>query len=234
MLAIYKRELNAYFTTPIGYIFCAVFLALSGAVFSYTTLFSMTANVTTYFTVMLVFLVVLVPLLTMKLFSEERKQRTEQLLLTAPVSLYGMVGGKFLAAYTLFAGCTLLSFCSFFLLYFYAHVNTAMLFGNLVALLLLGMTFITIGIFVSALTENQLAAAVGTVGILLVLVLISLLNSLIPVYWIRFVLSSISVFSRFQNFTQGVFDIAALIYYLSVSLAFLYLTVRVFDKRRGG
>lgn len=234
MLAIYKRELSAYFSTPIGYVFCAIFLALSGAVFSYTTLFSMTADVTSYFTVMLLLLVILVPLLTMKLFSEERKQRTEQLLLTAPVSLYAMVGGKFLAAYTLFAGCTLLSFLSFFILYLYAHVKTAVLFGNLVAILLLGMTFIAIGIFVSALTENQLAAAIGTVAILLVLVLVSFLNSVISVYWIRFVLSSISVFARFQNFTQGVFDIAALFYYLSVSAVFLFLTVRVFEKRRWG
>ncbi len=234
MLSIYKRELASYFTTPIGYIFCAVFLALSGAVFSYTTLFSMKADVTTYFTYMLVLLIVLVPLLTMKLFSEERKQRTEQLLLTAPVSLYGMVGGKFLAAYTLFAGCTLLSFCSFFLLYLYADVKSAVLFGNLLALLLLGMAFVAIGLFVSALTENQLAAAVGTVAILLALMLVSLLNSIIPVYWIRFVLSSISVFARYQNFTQGVFDIAAILYYLSMTAVFLFLTVRVFDKRRWG
>lgn len=234
MLSIYKRELASYFTTPIGYIFCAVFLALSGAVFSYTTLFSMKADVTTYFTYMLVLLIVLVPLLTMKLFSEERKQRTEQLLLTAPVSLYGMVGGKFLAAYTLFAGCTLLSFCSFFLLYLYADVKSAVLFGNLLALLLLGMAFVAIGLFVSALTENQLAAAVGTVAILLALMLVSLLNSIIPVYWIRFVLSSISVFARYQNFTQGVFDIAAILYYLSMTAVFLFLTVRVFDRRRWG
>ena len=234
MLAIYKREIAAYFHTPIGYIFCAVFLALSGAVFSYTTLFSMKADVTSYFTYMLVLLVVLVPLLTMKLFSEERKQKTEQLLLTAPVSLYAMVAGKLLAAYTLYAACTLLSFSSFFILYLYADVKTAVLFGNLVAILLLGLTFITIGLFVSALTENQLAAAIGTVAILLVLMLISLANSIIPVYWIRFVLSSISVFARFQNFTQGVFDIAALFYYLSISAAFYFLTVRVFDKRRWG
>ena len=145
-----------------------------------------------------------------------------------------MVGGKFLAAYTLFAGCTLVSFCSFFILYLYADIKSAVLFGNLVAILLLGMTFVAIGIFVSALTENQLAAAIGTVGILLVLMLISLLNAVIPVYWIRFVLSSISVFARFQNFTQGVFDISALFYYLSISAAFLFLTVRVFDKRRWG
>ena len=234
MLAIYKREIAAYFHTPIGYIFCAVFLALSGAVFSYTTLFSMKADVTSYFTYMLVLLVILVPLLTMKLFSEERKQKTEQLLLTAPVSLYAMVAGKLLAAYTLYAACTLVSFSSFFILYLYADVKTAVLFGNLVAILLLGLTFITIGLFVSALTENQLAAAIGTVAILLVLMLISLLNAVIPVYWIRFVLSAISVFARFGNFTQGVFDIAALFYYLSISAAFYFLTVRVFDKRRWG
>lgn len=234
MFAIFKRELSAYFSTPIGYVFCAIFLALSGAVFSYTTLFSMKADVTTYFTYLLFMLIVLVPILTMKLFSEERKQKTEQLLLTAPVSLYAMVGGKFLAAYTLFAGCTLLSFSSFFILYLYADVKTAILFGNLVALLLLGMTFIAIGVFVSALTENQLAAAIGTVALLLVLMFISLFNSVISVYWIRLVLSSISVFSRFQNFTNGIFDIAALFYYLTVTVAFLFLTVRVFDRRRWG
>lgn len=234
MLAIYKRELAAYFQTPVGYVFCAVFLALSGAVFSYTTLFSMKADVTTYFTYMLILLVVLVPILTMKLFSEERKQKTEQLLLTAPVSLYAMVTGKFLAAYTLFAGCTIVSSCSFLILYLYADVKTAVLLGNLVAILLLGMTFIAIGLFVSAMTENQLAAAIGTVAILLVLMFVSLLNSVIPVYWIRFVLSSISVFARFQNFTQGVFDFAALFYYLSVTAAFLLLTVRLFEKRRWG
>ena len=235
MLAIFKRELAAYFTTPIGYIFCAIFLALSGAIFSYTTLFSMTADVTSYFTFMLIALVVLIPLLTMKLFSEERKQRTEQLLLTAPVSLYSMVGGKFLAAYTLFAGCTLFSFCNFFILYFYIDkVKTATLFGNLLAILLLGMTFVAIGTFVSSLTENQLAAAIGTTAILAVLLGISLLNSLISVYWIRFVLSSVSVFSRFQNFTQGVFDVSAIFYYLTMTAVFLLLTVRVFEKRRWG
>ena len=235
MLAIYKRELAAYFTTPIGYVFCAVYLAIAGAVFAYTTLFSMSADVTSYFTYVLILLVVLIPLLTMKLFSEDRKQRTEQLLLTAPVSLYSMVAGKFLAAYTLYAGCTLLSFCNFFILYFYIEkVKTAMLFGNLLAILLLGMTFIAVGVFASALTENQLAAAIATTAILILFLGIGLLNSFIPVYWIRFVLSSLSVFTRFQNFAQGVFDIAAIFYYLTITAAFLFLTVRVFEKRRWG
>ncbi len=234
MFAVYKRELQAYFKTPIGYIFCAIFLALSGAVFAYTTLFSMRADVSSYFTYMLFLFVILVPLLTMKLFSEERKQKTEQLLLTAPLSIFGMVMGKFLAAYTLFAGCMLFSSLSFLILTLYGQLQAPVLFGNILAILLLGMTFVSIGLFVSALTENQLAAAIGTVSILLVFLLISLLNTLIPTYWIRFILSTVSVFSRFQNFTQGVFDISALLYYLSVSAAFLFLTVRVYDRRRWG
>lgn len=234
MFAVYKRELQAYFKTPIGYIFCAIFLALSGAVFAYTTLFSMRADVSSYFTYMLFLFVILVPLLTMKLFSEERKQKTEQLLLTAPLSIFGMVMGKFLAAYTLFAGCMLFSSLSFLILTLYGKVLASVLLGNILAILLLGMTFVSVGLFVSALTENQLAAAIGTVSILLVFLLISLLNTLIPAYWLRFVLSTVSVFSRFQNFTQGVFDISALVYYLSVSAAFLFLTMRVYDRRRWG
>ncbi len=232
MLSIYKRELRAYFTSPIGYIFVAVFMAISGALFCYTTLFSLSADLTAYFTYMIFIFVVLLPLLTMRLFSEERKQRTEQLLLTAPVSIFSMVTAKFCAAYTVFGGSMLASSVPFLFLYNYAEVKTAIVLGNLLAALLVGMAFIAIGVFISALTENQLAAAVGTIGLLLAFMVIGVLNSIIPVYFIRLILRSVSIFSRFQNFTQGVLDISALIYYLSVTVVFLFLTMRVYDKRR--
>ena len=232
MLSIYKRELRSYFTTPIGYIFSAVFLAISAAIFCFTTYFSLSADVTPYFTYMTFVFVVLLPLLTMKLFSEERKQRTEQLLLTAPVSIVSMVAAKFLAAYTIFASCMVFSSLQILILYAYADVKTAIVFGNFVAAMLVGMAFIAVGVFVSALTENQLASAVGTIGILLLFMVISMLNSFIPVYFIRFILKSVSIFARFGNFTQGAFDVSALIYYLSVAFVFLFLTVRVYDKRR--
>lgn len=232
MLSIYKREMRAYFTTPIGYIFASVFLAISGAIFCYTTFFSLSADVTPYFTYLNFVFVVLLPILTMKLFSEERKQRTEQLLLTAPVSITSMVLAKFLAAYTIFGGCLLVSSLQIIILYAYADVKTAIVLGSLFASLLVGMAFISIGVFVSALTENQLASAVGTIGILLAFMLISLLNSFIPVYFIRFILRSVSIFSRYANFTQGMFDVSGLIYYLSITAVFLFLTVRVYDKRR--
>ncbi len=232
MLAIYKREMRAYLTSVIGYAFIALFFAVSGALFVYTTLYSMTANVSNYFTFMLVFFVVLLPLLTMKSFSEEKKQRTEQLLMTAPVSIFGMVMAKYLAAMTMFASCMVVCSLSFTILYHYAVVKTAMLLGNLLGILLVGSSLLAIGLFVSALTENQLTAAVGTVGMILGFFVINLLNSVIPVYWVRFILSALSIFGRFQNFTQGVFDFAALFYYLSVAAVFLFLTMRIYDRRR--
>lgn len=232
MTAIYRREMRSYFITPIGYVFIAVFLAVSGAFFSYTTLFSLSADCTEYFSYMLMSLVVLLPLLTMKSFSEEKKARTEQLLMTAPVSITGMVFAKFLAAFTIFFGALFLSSLSFLILYRYAAVKTAMLIGNFVAVALCGMAFIAVGVFISSVTENQLAAAVGTVGVLLLFLLAGALNNIIPFYPLRFLLDGISVFARFQNFAQGAFDIGALVYYLSITVVFLALTVGVFDRRR--
>ena len=232
MLAIYKREMRSYFTTPIGYEFAGIFLSLSAGVFCYTTLYSLSADTTLYFSVMLVAFVVLLPLLTMKTLSEERKMRTEQLLLSAPVSLTGMVMAKFLAAFTVFFGCILLSSLNFIILYTHARPNTAVILGNLLALILVGMAFLAIGIFVSSLTESQLAASVITVAVLVLLMIISFANSLISLPWLRFLLSGLSVFSRFQNFANGIFDVAALVYYLSLAAVFLFLTVRVYDRRR--
>ena len=232
MLAIYKREMRAYFTTPIGYVFAAIFLAFSAAVFTYTTLYALSSDTTDYFTIMLFSFIILLPLLTMKTLSEERKMRTEQLLLSAPVSLTGMVMAKFLAAFTVFFGCILLSSLNFIILYTHARPNTAVILGNLLALILVGMAFLAIGIFVSSLTESQLAASVITVAVLVLLMIISFANSLISLPWLRFLLSGLSVFSRFQNFANGIFDVAALVYYLSLAAVFLFLTVRVYDRRR--
>lgn len=235
MLAVFKKEMRSYFTSVIGYVFLVIYLGIGGAIFCYTTLFSMSADVTPFYTYMLIFSAIILPLLTMKSFSEERKIKTEQLLLTAPVSLTGMVFGKFLAAYCMFAGCIVLNSLYFLILNYYAALKFLILLGNTVALLLVGMMFISIGLFVSSLTENQLAAAVGTIAIILGFLLIGLISSLLPSsYWLRYVFNFISVFSRFQGFVNGYFDIASIVYYLSVSGIFLYLTVRIYDRRRFG
>ena len=233
MLAVFKKEMRSYFTSVIGYVFLVLYLALSGGVLCYTTLYSMSSDVTSYFTLMLIISGVALPLLTMKSFSEERKVKTEQLLLTAPVSIISIVVGKFLAAYSIYAGCMVLNSLYCLVLLNYSSLKVAVLFGCLIAALLVGMVFIAIGLFVSALTENQLTAAVGTMAIIFAFLAIGIIGSLFPSdYAIRYVFNFISIFARFQYFTNGVFDIAAVIYYISVAAIFAYLTVRIYDRRR--
>jgi ABC-2 type transport system permease protein len=233
MLAIFKRELKAYFTGVIGYVFLVIYLAVAGILFGYTTLMTMSSDMSVYYTLMLVFSAITLPLLTMKSFSEERKMKTEHLILTAPISLPRMVFGKFLAPYVIFAGASVLTSLYFLFLIPYAQLKFAVLIGNLVAMLLVGGVFIAIGVFVSSLTENQLSAAIGTIAIILGFLGIGLLAGFLPAnYWLRYVLDALSIFTRFQTFINGYFDLASLIYYLSVGGIFIWLTIRVYDRRR--
>ena len=247
MLAIYKRELRAYFVTPIGYVCLAIFLAASGFLFSLFTLQSQTTDVGTYFTFSLFLLIIVCALLTMRLFAEEKKLRTEQLLLTAPVSITGMVVGKFLAAFTLFAISVLVSLVNFIPLCIYAQMDgvndayassvgpvASMIFSNTLGLLLIGAAFIAIGMFISSLTENQLAAAIITVAIIATMLLLNFVNGYIENYVLRFIISWVCFMSRYAPFQSGIFDPSSLLYFTSVAGVFLFLTVRIYDKRRWG
>ena len=159
MSAIYKRELRAFVSSPIGYIFVAVFFAVNGALFNYMVLRSSdSGGIGTYYMTILFLFIIIIPLLTMKLFSDERRQHTEQLLLSAPVRLGAMVCGKFFAAYTVFAGTFLLSeLLGMIPLYTYGSPNTALLMGNTVGILLIGAAFVAMGTFFSSLTESSAA-----------------------------------------------------------------------------
>ncbi len=232
MSAIYKKEMRTYFTTPIGYVFIAVFLAVSGFMFAMSTYQSQTSDVSGYFQLMIFGYIVIVPLLTMRSFADERKSRTEQILMTAPVSITSMVMAKFLAALTMFAGSVLVSCLYYLPLFNYGEPNIGRALGCLIAMLLIGMCFISVGIFVSTLTESSVTAATGTMAILLGFVVAALFNGLIDSYVIRFVLDWISVYSRYVNFTYGIFDVSAAVYYLSISAIFLFLSVRVYERRR--
>jgi len=194
--------------------------------------------------------------LTMRLFAEERKMRTEQLLLTAPVTITGMVLGKYFAALTLYVSGVLVSCINFLPLYLIGNAEsngnpytqthigpiTGEIVGSVIAILLLGAALIAIGTLISALTENQLSAAVVTIGVIAVMVLLNLLNvlqdsdgqPLIGNYVIRYMIGWVSILGRFAGFTNGFFDYAALLYYVSLAFIFLFLTVRVYEKRRWG
>ena len=246
MFAICKKEMRSYFTNPIGYIFTGIFLVFSALLCCMTTIMSGSYDTSTYFTAMLYALVILIPLLTMRLFSEERKIRTEQLLLTAPVTITGMVLGKFLAAITLFLGCVGVSLVNLVPLYVIAATEkanldndtlnigpvTSEIVGCVIGIIFIGAVFVAIGTFISSLCENQLAAAVISVAVIIGFIGIGLFASFIDVYAVRLVLSWISITARFTNFSNGIFDIGALVYLASLIFIFVFLTVRVYEKRR--
>ena len=247
MFAIYKKELRSYFLNAIGYVYVGVFLAVSALLCCYTTIGSQSYDTTEYFTYIIFSFIILIPLLTMKLFSEEKKLRTEQLLLTAPVSLWGMILGKFFAALTLFLSTVLVSCINFFPLYAYANaegLNEAYdaavgpvgvsILSSTLGIICIGMAFIAIGMFVSSLTENQLAAAIITVAIIVTMLVLNLVNEYVESYVIRFIINWVCFVSRFAPFGAGQFDPSALLYYVSITGIFLFLTVRVYDKRRWG
>ena len=234
MSAIYKREMRYFFTSPVGYVFVAIFFAVSAGIFmSLTVQQGTNASYTSYFSYVMMLCIVEVPLLTMKLLSEERKMRTDQLILTAPVSLFGIVTAKFLAAYTLFGGSFLVSSIIYYIpLATYGTPDAAIYIGSVIAVLLVGAAFIALGEFISSLTENQFIAAFGTIGAICLLVFAQTINNYINSEFIRRIFSAISVMSRFTYFSYGLFDWASLVYYISLTAVFLFLTVRVFERRR--
>ena len=232
MFAIFKRELKAYFTSPLGYVFLAIFYAFSGLFFYIFSLSVGSTDISSVFLMMFMVLMVFVPLLTMRLPSEDKKQKTDQLILTAPVSLLSIVMGKFLAAYAIFAiGVAVMPVYGFVMSTF-ATVSWLPIWGNTVGLLLLGGIFVSIGLFISSLTENQMIAAIGGFFINLMILLMNTLKSALPNGFLQDVLSSISVYSRYSEITSGIFSLSSLIFFVSVIFIFLFLTVRVLEKRR--
>lgn len=232
MFAIYKRELSAYFTSTIGYIFMAVFLALSGAIVWFSTFFSATTSFANYFFIMIFFFIILIPILTMKLLSEERRTKTEQILLTSPVSLSGIITAKFFAALTLFEVTFIISLLNLIPVSGYGKVNTAEIISNFIGVTCVAASLIAIGIFISSLTESQFIAAIGSIAVILGTLMVGLFSSSIGNNVIRVIVKWFSILDRYVNFRYGIFDVSSIIYYISISAIFIFLTVRVYEKRR--
>ncbi len=240
MKAIFKREFGAYFKSPIGYIFLTAFYAASGVLFGITAvstssldgLLYLTPDMSTMFTLLFYVLMVLIPILTMRTMSEEMKNKTDQCLLTAPISLGSLVVGKFLAAFCVYAMGVAATFVYAIVLNFFVEVHWLEVMGTILGLLLIGAAFIAICMFVSSLTENQVTAAVGGFAAILVMYLISSIASIINVNWISNILYELSVLSRYAYFTYGIFDFSNVLFFVSMVVVFLFLTIRVVERRR--
>ena len=233
MGAIYRREVGASFTSSIAYVFLTVFYLASGYFFFGSCLASATTDMSSVFSSLFLIVTILIPILTMRLFSEEKKQKTEQGLLTAPVSIGGIVLGKYFAALTMYTIGIAILFLYALILSFFGAVAWGIVAANVLALFFLGAAFIAVTLFISSLTENQVVAAVIGIIALLALYLLDLIAQLVDsVPVLPTVLNALSFYTRYYDFTCGLFDPASVLFYISTAVLFNFFTVRVFEKRR--
>ncbi len=232
MLSIWKRELQGYFYTPVGYVFMGVFLTLSSVMFFLTIMQSRSSDLLSFIGMMSYLWMLLCPVLTMRLLAEEKQKRTDQLLLTSPVSLPGIVLGKYLAAVTVLALAVLLTGLFVAIVAIYGQVYPGELMVGYLGFVLQGCAFIALDLFISGCTSNQVTAVVAAFGANFVLWMLDLMQSAIRIDWVNGILSFFSLYERTEPFLMGQFSFASVGYDLSFALAFLALTIHRMDSRR--
>ena len=234
MCAIYKKELRAYLTSMTGYIFMAVLLAVTSLYYvanclvgGYPVFGAILSSV--YFV-----LLIIVPVLTMRSMAEEKRQKTDQLLMTAPVSLWKIVLGKYLAMVTVFLiPMAILCLYPLILLRF-GSVSLPMAYTAILGYTLFGAACLAIGLFLSAVTESQVIAAVLTFGVLFFLNMASGIANVIGASGLlASILNALCIYQPFINFVQGMFDLTGILYYMTVIVLALFLTVQLLQKKHG-
>ncbi len=234
MSAIFKKELRSYFTSPLGYIVLAVVFLFAGwSFFAYNMSYGAVSLSYVYNSLYTVVMLLVLPVLTMRLFSDEKRQKTDQALFTAPTSLTALVVGKFLAALLLFAMSMAITLVFAIIIATKTTPEWLVIFGNYLGIILLGGMIIAIGLLISCLTESQFIAAIGTFAISFLLILLDQVGGVFQgVEWLNKVLAFLSVNTRYTNFTSGLIRYDNIIFFLSMQALFLFLAVRVLDRKR--
>lgn len=232
MKAIYKREMFAYFTSPVGYIVLAFALCVSGYMFVTANLQLATTSLFHFFSMISYVLILLVPLMTMHLWAEERKNKTDQLLLTSSVPVSSIILGKYFACLSLFG----INVAIMLLYPMVMSIYGTVVWSNVIILyfgyFLLGAALFAVGFFVSTLTESQIVSALASFAVILLLVLANMLSSKINIKFVSDILDWLSVFARFDNFVWGVIDVSTLIYYITFAGLFVFLSIMSVQKKR--
>ena len=232
MRTVLKREIRSYFTSPIGYVCIAVLLALFGYWYYIVMLSGSSANITYVYSYMFSYCMMVIPILTMRTISDDQKNKTDQALLTAPVSVMGIVIGKFLAAFFVYFIALTGTLIPCVVISFFGAPNWSEILGNYVGSLLYGGAMISIGVFISSLTVSQIIAAIGTFAVSILLVIIGQISSSFSGTWIADVVKWISFESRYSPFTQGQFNLSSVVYFISVMAIFVFFTTRKIESRR--
>ena len=223
MFAIMKKEFKSYLLSPIGYIFIGLFL-LMFSIFFIVTIFNYSViNFEYLFYNGATILTFITPVLTMRMFSEERKNGTEQLILTSPRSLTSVVLGKFCAAALIMLITEAFTMIFFAILKYFGNPSLVVALSTLGGFFLLALAYISFGMFVSSLTENQIIACVITIGVFIAM---WFLPGLAPA------LEPFSLINMFDKFPQGMISISEIITYVTFTILFILLTIIVLQRRK--
>lgn len=231
MGAIFKKEIYIYFFTPFGYIFSGLFLLLCGIIFSFYNLAGTRADVLGMLGALNMVSIVIFPVLTMKLLAEEKKASTDQLLFTSPVTVTSIIMGKYFAA--LFVFLITLSATGIFAVFIsvFGDTTPGAIIVSYFSFAMLGAAYIAICLFASSLTENQVTSAILGFGLLFGFMIIGFLSNSMPWPILNKALKALAILSKYDEFSSGVLRISPLVYYLSFTIVFIYLTVQVVEHR---
>ena len=224
MLAIFKKEFKSYFLSPIGYVVIGIFLFVF-SVFFYLTIFQYgTVDLgALYYYNALYGLMIIVPILTMRMFAEERKTGTEQLILTSPVNMVGVVFGKLLAAVSVIVITLLVSFIYFFIVSYFGTPNLSAVLVHMLGFILISVAALSVGMFASSITENQIIAGIITIAFLIMSLFLQDVNN---------IFSNIALVNFYQNFASGVISLSDVVGLVSFAIMFISFTIIVMQRRK--
>lgn len=224
MWAIYRKELKSYFLSPIGYIVIGIFLFVFSVFFYLTTVATGSVDLgALYYYAALYGLMIIVPILTMRMFAEERKTGTEQLILTSPVSMTGVVMGKLLAAITVVCITLVISLGYFLIVNYFGSPNIAVVLVSILGYILISAAALSLGMFASSITENQIIAGVITIAFLIMSLFMQDLNS---------VFSNLAIMNFYQDFPSGVISLSEIVGLVSFTGMFTAFTIIIMQRRK--
>ena len=224
MWPVFKKELKTYFLSPIGYISIGIFMLMYSIFFYLTTISYLSVDMgNLYYATARYGLLLMVPLLTMRMFSEERKNGTEQLLLTSPRSVTSIVLGKFFAAVAVILITLILSIVYSVIISFFGDINIPTIIITMIGFLLVAMAAIAIGMLASSITENQIIAAILTIVVLVA-----------PWFLVDMseIFSSIDLIDKFMKFPYGLVSISDVIGLLSITVMCILITIVLIKRRK--
>lgn len=227
MLAVFKKEFKSYLLSPIGYIFVGLFLLMFSIFFIVTIFQYSVVNFEYLFYNGATILTFVVPVLTMRMFSEERKNGTEQLLLTSPRSITSIVLGKFFAAALVMLITEAFTMIYFVILKYFGEPSLAVALTTLGGFFLLSLAYISFGMFASSITENQIIACVVTIGVFIAMWFVPSINT----SWST-VLSQFSLINMFDKFPDGLISISEIVTFVTFTILFILLTIIVLQRRK--